>query len=477
MILERLVHLLSALLTVNLVRGLAVFAVAYAITTVVRGLSPVTRHMIWFVVILSFLLLPLAWLTLPAVQVGVRIPVEPGSAFRLAAAPALSKHDYACLVDKGLEYARLAGQGRGVPASTLQLILTGAWFSGIGWLIARWLTARNKLKRLAATARKARCLQHLADALAAEAGVPCKVTVSHSPRCSIPFTFGVRRPVILVPAVAAAWPHSWLRSVLTHELAHVRRRDVFIQSIAYAICVLFWFIPPLWIAYSLLLREAETCCDQQVINRGIRGSEYARNIVGLLRASRGHILFPTMSSTLGRKRMLKARIRKVLSLRPARLGGGARGAVRVLAVCLCCLVPLLAVTCATGPKAAVRPDDPLFGTWVNAKYEGNADFSAKMVMSPDGRELDYDRIASTEPEWEGNFNIEETWIDAEGNHWHKGRGTWWDPTAKHMGQADWYFVHKINPSGTVLESVSSQTGYPEEMGPLGGFYGTWNKQE
>jgi len=476
-ILERFLHLLGAALATNLVKGLALFAVACAVTAVVKGLPPESRHLIWFAVIVSFLLFPLAWLALPAVRIGVRIPVEPGSAFRLAAAPALSRHEYTHLVDKGLEYARLSRQGGRGLTGTLQLLLPFMWLSGIGWLVSRWLAARSRLMELTAAARRDDGIKRLVNALALPEEAARRVTAWYSPRCSIPFTFGVWRPAILLPAVAVSWPQSRLRSVLMHELAHVRRRDVLIQSIAYAICVVFWFIPPLWLSYGFLVREAETCCDQQVINHGIRGSEYARHIVGLLRASRGHILLPTISSSLGRKSMLKERIGKVLSLKPARPDGGARRVVGVLLVCLSCLLPLLAVTCATGPKATVKPDDPLFGTWVNAEYEGNAEFSAKMVIYPGGRELDYDQVSSTELEWEGKFSIEETWNDAEGNRWYKGRGTWWDPTAKYMGQGDWYFLHKIKPGGTTLESVSSQAGYPEEMGPIGGFYGTWSRQE
>jgi hypothetical protein len=98
-----------------------------------------------------------------------------------------------------------------------------------------------------------------------------------------------------------------------------------------------------------------------------------------------------------------------------------------------------------------------------------------MVMSPDGRELDYNYLSSLRTESEGKFRIEETWIDAEGNQWYKGRGIWTDTDTKK--QDPWYFLYKVNAAGAVLEAVWSPVGYPSEMGPLGGFYGTWNKQD
>jgi len=89
--------------------------------------------------------------------------------------------------------------------------------------------------------------------------------------------------VIVLPADSEGWPDDRLSSVLAHEIAHVCRYDVLIQSAAYLVCALFWFAPPLWLAYAALLREAETCCDQRVVEMGVYAPEYARTIVELAR--------------------------------------------------------------------------------------------------------------------------------------------------------------------------------------------------
>ena len=139
------------------------------------------------------------------------------------------------------------------------------------------------------------------------------------PRCTIPFTFGLLRPVILMPASAGSWPSGRLTSGITHELAHIRRQDLLLQIAGYIVCTLFWFVPPLWVAYSEMLREAETCCDQQVINRGIKGSVYAHDMLDLARSCAGRILIPCIPSAIGRKRMFNERIKRVLTLRARRL--------------------------------------------------------------------------------------------------------------------------------------------------------------
>jgi hypothetical protein len=313
-----------------------------------------------------------------AVRIGPWIQLESAAANRLLASPVLSRAEYLRFTGGAREYAVLARQPQTPHLRIMIPALSFAWLAGI-------------------------------LALAGEQSIRRSLSVLLHPRCSIPFTCGLLRPVILLPACAGSRPPNTLRSALTHELAHVHRRDVLIQSIGYAVCLLFWFMPPVWLAYSALLRETETCCDQQVINRGIRGPEYARDIVELARTCRGRILLPSISSAIGKN---------VLSLKPGRFSFGLPDAARILTVCLCCLVPLLAVTCATKPSL-VKTNDPVFGTWINPAYDGEKDRPGKWILFPDGRELDYIYIADTQPYAEGRNIIKEAWIDANGDRWYK----------------------------------------------------------
>ncbi len=478
MILDRCINVLGALLAVNLTKGLAVFLAACTVTVVAKRLGAEARHLIWFMVICSFFLLPLAWLVLPAFQIGQRIPVEPGSAFRLAAAPALSRSDYMRLVDKSFEYAILARQDAPGLFRGLRLALAAAWLAGILWFLTRYLISLARLKRLAAGARERGGLQAIVDGLARELQIDGRVRVLCSARCAIPLAFGLRQPTILLPASAGAWPEHRLRAVLMHELGHIRRRDVLIQLIAYVICTVFWMVPLLWIAYDFLAREAEKSCDRYVINAGIRGTRYARDIVDLARGCpRGHVLLPGMPIIMRRKNMLKERIENILRSMPERVSFRMRDAARVLAVCLCCMVPLLAVTCATS-RAAVRPDDPFYGTWVNKEYEGRADLAAKFVSDQPGKGLMYDHLSDSKPSDQAEYAITEAWTDSDGNHWYKTRWTNWSyPELPQNPVYKGFSLIRINASGSVYEEVWSMAGYPEELSPIGGNYGIWHRQE
>jgi beta-lactamase regulating signal transducer with metallopeptidase domain len=473
MMLERLFHLSSAVLAVALLRGLAVLAVGYAVTALARNMSSETRHLIWLGVIGSFLLIPLAWLLLPPLRLGAGFVVEPGSTLRLAAAPVLSRGEYVGLVERAREQALLARQSPILQLHGVPLVLVSVWLAGVLALTVRLLRARRRLRRLAAEARSSGRLQALAGELAVELSARRRPAVLLSLCCSIPFTFGLRWPVILLPEAAEGWPAGRLRSALLHELIHVKRRDVLVQSLAYGVCLLFWFIPPLWMAYGALLREAESCCDQGVINRGVRVPKYARDIVELAWGCEGRVLLPTISSALARKSLLKERIKNILRLRPGKPPPGAKAMVRVVLVGLACLLPLLAVTGSTRPMTFAL-DEPIIGTWVNPKTERVKGLNAKSVVYPDGRQLDYQKISDTVPIEEYQLAVEEKWTDSQGNRWYKVRWSGWyyGFSKPNFTECAWkgYTLVRINAAGTVSESVGAELAYPKEFSPIGGEY-------
>jgi hypothetical protein len=92
-----------------LVRGMAVFLAALAVTGLVRRLCTETRHLIWLGAIASFLLIPLAWLLLPPIRIGAVISLEPAAPLKLAAAPALSAGEYGRLAGGSILPGRAPG--------------------------------------------------------------------------------------------------------------------------------------------------------------------------------------------------------------------------------------------------------------------------------------------------------------------------------------------------------------------------------
>src|SRR4029077_15656369 len=102
-----------------------------------------------------------------------------------------------------------------------------------------------------------------------------------------PMAVGVRRPSILLPANCVDWPAEKTRIVLSHELAHVERRDVFWQLAARVAAALYWFHPLVWLAAGRMRHERERACDDRVLSAGVRAIDYAAGLVEVAGALSG----------------------------------------------------------------------------------------------------------------------------------------------------------------------------------------------
>ncbi len=97
----------------------------------------------------------------------------------------------------------------------------------------------------------------------------------------VPMTWGWRRPVVVLPDTAVGWPEGRLRSVLLHELAHVKRRDWPGHRVADLTCTVYWFHPLVWVIARRLRAESEAACDDLVLASGIPAPDYARHLLSI----------------------------------------------------------------------------------------------------------------------------------------------------------------------------------------------------
>jgi beta-lactamase regulating signal transducer with metallopeptidase domain len=92
------------------------------------------------------------------------------------------------------------------------------------------------------------------------------VRVRISERLSSPALYGLMRPTILIPAALAerlSLPQ--LRAILIHELAHVTRRDLWINHLQTALQILYWCHPLVWLANARLRQVREEAVDDAVM--------------------------------------------------------------------------------------------------------------------------------------------------------------------------------------------------------------------
>lgn len=80
-----------------------------------------------------------------------------------------------------------------------------------------------------------------------------------------PAVLGVFRPVLLIPRESLQeisrenWEH-----ILLHELAHLKRRDLWMNDLFTLMQVVYWFNPLLWLVQKQLRHLRELCCDATV---------------------------------------------------------------------------------------------------------------------------------------------------------------------------------------------------------------------
>ena len=96
---------------------------------------------------------------------------------------------------------------------------------------------------------------------------------------SIPIVWGIIRLRLLLPENARTWSAEQLKSVLLHELAHIKRRDAIAQLLAQVACALHWFNPLVWFASWRLHVERERACDDLVLSNGVPPSAYAEHLL------------------------------------------------------------------------------------------------------------------------------------------------------------------------------------------------------
>lgn len=108
------------------------------------------------------------------------------------------------------------------------------------------------------------------------------VRVRVSDRIGAPLSYGILRPVILLPKGMDRSGDA-LQHVLLHELAHIRALDA-VRKLALVACLcVHWFNPLVYVMFLLANRDMELLCDARVLTRLGRAArrDYAMTLLAL----------------------------------------------------------------------------------------------------------------------------------------------------------------------------------------------------
>lgn len=94
--------------------------------------------------------------------------------------------------------------------------------------------------------------------------VPLKENIWICDHISSPFILGMIRPRIYLPSSIS---EADVKYVISHEKAHLKRKDHIWKPLGFLLLSVYWFNPILWIAYILLCKDIELACDEKVIRQ------------------------------------------------------------------------------------------------------------------------------------------------------------------------------------------------------------------
>ncbi len=171
------------------------------------------------------------------------------------------------------------------------------------------------------------------------------VEVLQSALVHTPVVWGYFRPLILLPVcVLAGLPATQLESILTHELAHIRRHDYLVNLLQTLVETLFFYHPAVWWLSWQIRNERENCCDDVAMALSTSRAEYGRALLAIeeMRAA------PTALSLAARGGSLLARIRRIAGheVAPSFAASGS-----ILGAVLASIVICAAATWGASPKS------------------------------------------------------------------------------------------------------------------------------
>jgi TonB family protein len=125
-----------------------------------------------------------------------------------------------------------------------------------------------------------------------------------------PVTFGLRKPVVLLPARFPELDAHMREAILCHEILHVQRRDWLFTVIEELVRAVFWFHPAIWWLLGEIGLAREQAVDQQVVEMTKSREEYVDALLAIAGARPRLDLAP--APLFLRKRHLKQRVIAVL---------------------------------------------------------------------------------------------------------------------------------------------------------------------
>jgi TonB family protein len=315
-----------------------------------QSASAAARHMVWLSTLCILIVLPFG-LLLPAGSVpsGLSIQADSIGALRIGGVAETSPYDpWAWAVN--------------------------LWIAGSAFLMVRLVITALKAKRIVRSAKPARNSAH---------------SVRFTDNISGPAAWSFGEGLIIMPSSAKHWPADQFAAAVTHEMAHIARRDCHALAIGELACALYWIHPLAWYAAHRMRIEQEHAADDLVLQKGSDPAIYASHLVSVVKSTRAERLL----AGVGTRFTLKTRIQAILDTRRRRTMLSRRTMLATALAALAVSLPLVALQAerkvykiggdVTPPQIIYKEEPKYTDEAKEAKIEGGVLLSG--VIEADGR--------------------------------------------------------------------------------------------
>jgi beta-lactamase regulating signal transducer with metallopeptidase domain len=274
MLIMRISPYISSVLFSTFLKGIVLLIIAALMQLCFKKLSSNLKHILWLTMLFSTILIPVSYFIISPDFFRIKVQSRSSSeALRILDA----------VLPRYSEFGSQNGSAAGIVSVTNTTQIMGLfshwavicvllWIAGIIFSLTRVIVGKIGIMKIWSDACfiKNRSINETLGFFSKKLAIQRKIQVLTSSSCRVPFTYRTFKPVILLPSGATKWPSERLRSVMIHELAHVKRFDSFTLLFARIVCALFWFIPIVWIAYRHLHIEQEKSCDEYAVHTGMK---------------------------------------------------------------------------------------------------------------------------------------------------------------------------------------------------------------
>jgi beta-lactamase regulating signal transducer with metallopeptidase domain len=261
------------------------------------------------------------------------------------------------------------------------------WIGGSVLLLALVLWRVATLRRSLRRSRPAPPhVVALLEECLADLGVTGPVTLRVTENLRSPALCGFVRPVILLPATlpAGLWPDG-LRTILTHELAHVKRRDPWVSLAQTALQIAYFWHPLVWVTNARLRHLRELAVDETVLT-ALRSQAqcYTNTLIDIAElAFRKPAFNVRMIGIAESRRDLERRITHMLNWNLSRRRAlGLSGLLTILAIGAV-LVPMGRPTPAAHAEPAAAPTVPALPEGIAEMFELSKDAILEVFGEPE----------------------------------------------------------------------------------------------